>query len=112
VNLNANLINIAKNKLPNSYKLIKYKKIQNFLFQICKNLYTWSSTNGYTITGSCETTCSAVTISLTGTTATAGTTCSSTVFGNVLFSTSHAATFAFNLLAMILSSIMGLFVHF
>jgi hypothetical protein len=80
---------------------------------LCKNAYSWSATNGYTILGSCETTCSPVTIALTGAVATTqGTTCSSTVFGNALFTTSHAATIAFNLLAMILSSIMGLFVHF
>ena len=36
------------------------------------------------VAGSCENSCNAVTVSLTGTTTTAGTTCSSTVLGNAL----------------------------
>jgi hypothetical protein len=72
-------------------------------------MYTYTTANGYTITGTCVAACAAVDISLTGTIATLGTTCSSTVYGNVLFTTSHGTTITFNLVAMFLSSIMGTF---
>ena len=45
-------------------------------------MITWTSTTGYSVAGSCEYSCTAVTVSLTGTTSTVGTTCSSTVLGN------------------------------
>ena len=51
-------------------------------------MITWASTTGYSVAGSCESSCTAVTVSLTGTTTTAGTTCSSTVLGNTFSFTS------------------------
>ena len=59
--------------------------------QIFKNDYSWTLGNGLTVTGSCAASCTAVTPTLTGTTATAGTTCSNTVYGN-----SVSASFCWN----------------
>lgn len=74
----------------------------------CQNDYSWTSTYGTTITGSCVASCSAATISLTGTAATTGRTCSSTVYGNTY--SGSDASIQFSLIAMVLSSIMGLLV--
>jgi hypothetical protein len=51
-------------------------------------MYSWSLANGLIVTGSCETTCTPVKISIIGTTSTVGTTCSGSVYGNVYPSTS------------------------
>lgn len=68
----------------------------------CKNVYTYTTANGLTVTGSCEATCTSVTLSLTGTTATAGTTCSTTVFGNSYGSSSTLIPSGIVMLAMLL----------
>ena len=58
-----------------------------------KNMYSFSIANGLIITGSCETACTAVDISLSGT-STVGTTCSGKVYGNAYPSASvKSATF-------------------
>lgn len=52
--------------------------------QYCKNVYTWTSANGYQVDGSCDSTCTYTAISLTGSGTTAGETCTTTVFGNTV----------------------------
>jgi hypothetical protein len=72
-------------------------------------VYSYTTAAGNTITGSCETSCTAVTISLTGVQATTtGTTCSGTIYGNTY--SGGVALMNINMIAMVLSSIMGLFV--
>jgi len=77
----------------------------------CQNEWGYSAATGNTITGSCVTSCTVQAISLTGVQATTtGRTCSGTIFGNT---SGSDASININMIAMILSSIMGLFViHF
>lgn len=74
----------------------------------CQNEYSWTSTYGTTITGSCVASCTTLALSLTGTAATQGRTCSSTVYGNTY--SGSDASIQLSLIAMVLSSIMGLLV--
>ncbi len=53
-------------------------------YYIFQNSYSWSATYGLTIYGSCELTCTNVTLSLTGDQNTYGVTCFSTLYGNQL----------------------------
>jgi len=50
---------------------------------LAKNVLSWDASTGYKITGSCEATCTEASFSLTASASTSGTTCSSTVYGNV-----------------------------
>lgn len=81
----------------------------------CKNVYTFTTTNGITVEGSCVATgsCTAAAITNSGTLSMTGTTCSGTVYGNVYPSIASGNSIAFNMLVMILSSFMGLLaIHF
>ena len=83
------------------YFLLRLKNKFETLF-IIKSVYRWSSSNGYTITGSCATSCTAETVLLTGTVATRGTVCSSSIYGNpASYSSSQRVNFSLSLFVMV-----------
>ena len=72
----------------------------NFCFFSNKNVYTFTVSNGLTITGTCETACTPSPVTIT-----TGTTCSSTIFGNTLSFGVKSATFDGFLIIMALIGI-------
>jgi hypothetical protein len=75
-------------------------------YQFCKNTYSYSS--GIVITGTCELTCDAVTVT-TSSTAASGNTCSSTVFGNSLSSAESTSKISTLLIVAMLSMAVAAF---